>query len=128
MRHRFCSAGPAVAALALAALFESARRARIHDVGAAEERVFRIFNDAPDRIHPPIWAVMQSGSLAAVFVVAGELLRRRRLGDAAAAAITGTAVWAGVKAVKPQIGRGRPERHLDRVSVRGEAQTGLGYP
>jgi len=123
--RRLCLAGPA---WAVAALFESARRARTHEVVAAEERVFRIFNDAPDRIHPPVWAVMQSGSLAAVFVVAGELLRRRRLGDAAAAAITGTAVWAGVKAVKPRIGRGRPEHHLDRVSGRGEAQTGLGYP
>ncbi len=30
--------------------------------------------------------------------------------------------------VKPLIGRGRPEKHLEDVVVRGQAQTGLGYP
>jgi undecaprenyl-diphosphatase len=123
--RRFRRAGPAFAALAL---FESARRARTHDVGAAEQRAFRIFNDGPDQIRAPVWAVMQSGSLAAVFVVSGELCRRGRTRPASVAVVAGTAVWAGVKAVKPLIGRGRPERHLDRVSVRGQAQTGLGYP
>ena len=123
--RRFCRAGPAIAVLAL---FESARRARTHEVGAAEERAFRIFHDGPDEIHGPVWAVMQSGSLAAVYVVAGDLLRRGRPRHAALAVITGTAVWGGVKSVKPHIGRGRPERHLDQVSVRGQAQTGLGYP
>ena len=46
----------------------------------------------------------------------------------ASALVAGTIVWAGVKLVKPVIGRGRPQHHLDRVSVRGQAQTGLGYP
>ena len=115
------------AASATVALFESARRARTHEVSVAEERVFRVFNNAPDEIHVPVWALMQSGSLAAVYVVAGDLLLRRgRPRDAAAAASTGTVVWGGVKAVKTHIGRGRPDRHLDQVSVRGKAQTGLG--
>jgi undecaprenyl-diphosphatase len=97
-------------------------------VTQAEERVFRLANGAPDIAHLPVWAVMQSGSLAAVFVVAAELARRRRPHRATAAVIVGTAVWGGVKAVKPIIGRGRPSRHLDRVAVRGPQQTGLGYP
>jgi len=97
-------------------------------VSAAEERVFHLFNDRPDAIHAPVWAVMQSGSFAAVFVVAGDLLRRGQRRRAVAAAIAGTIAWGGVKKLKPMIGRGRPEHHLDEVKVRGEAQTGLGYP
>jgi membrane-associated phospholipid phosphatase len=114
--------------LASMILIGSARKACTHEVGAAEERVFRLFNDAPDEIELPVWAVMQSGSLAGVFVVAGELLRQRRNHAAAASLITGVAVWGGVKLAKPLVGRGRPEHHLDGVSVRGQAQTGLGYP
>lgn len=115
-------------AVAALALFESARRARTREVGAAEEGMFRAFNDGPDRIHAPVWVVMQSGSLAAVYLVAGELLRRDRPQAAAVAAVAGTAVWGGVKLVKPSVGRGRPAHHLERVSVRGQDQTGLGYP
>jgi undecaprenyl-diphosphatase len=37
-------------------------------------------------------------------------------------------VWAGVKAIKPLVGRGRPACHLDGVSIRGQQQSGLGYP
>jgi membrane-associated phospholipid phosphatase len=117
--------GSGVAALAL---LESARRARTHEVGPTEERVFRTINKAPDGLHVPVWVVMQSGSLAAVYVVAGELLRRNRPRAASIAAIAGTAVWGGVKLVKPFIGRGRPAHHLDRVAVRGHAQSGIGYP
>lgn len=115
-------------AVAAAAVLESARRARARKVSATEERVFRLFNDGPDRIHLPVWVVMQSGSLAAVFVVAGGILRRGRRRSAVLAAVTGTAVWGGIKAVKPLVGRGRPDDHLERVVVRGHPQTGLGYP
>ena len=116
------------ALVASAVLVGSARRARTREVSDAEERAFQIFNDAPNSIHPPVWAVMQAGSLAAVGVVAGGLAHRGRPRVAMAAAISGTLVWVGVKAIKPIIGRGRPDRHLDRVTVRGQPQTGLGYP
>lgn len=115
-------------AAAAVALFDSARRARTHEVGQTEEHVFRIFNDAPDAIHLPVWTVMQSGSLAAVFVVSGELLRQRRTHAAMASLLAGTAVWGGIKLVKPLVGRGRPDRHLEEVAVRGQPQTGLGFP
>ena len=102
--------------------------ARTDGVSTIEERVFRTFNRAPDAIHVPVWAVMQSGSLAAVFVVAGQCVLRRRPRTAVTVAVAGTAVWGGVKLIKPAIGRGRPEHHLDGVLVRGQPQTGLGYP
>lgn len=115
-------------AIAVLALRESSRLARTLEVTRSEERVFRWFNGAPNQIHIPAWVVMQSGSLAGVFVAAGELARRGRPRTATAAALAGTAVWGGVKLIKPHVGRGRPEHHLDDVSVRGQAQTGLGYP
>ena len=122
------SSGPLAAAIGVVVLLQSARRARTHGVGTVEERVFRKFNRAPDAVHVPVWVVMQSGSLAAVFVVAGQLLLGRRARVAVVTAIAGTAVWGGVKLVKPLVGRGRPEHHLDGVLVRGQPQTGLGYP
>jgi len=113
---------------AVALLAESSRRAKRHSVSPREERIFRAFNDAPDAIHVPAWAVMQAGSLAAVFVAAAELTRREQIREAATTFATGFVVWLGVKLVKPMIGRGRPHMHLDDVSVRGQAQTGLGFP
>jgi membrane-associated phospholipid phosphatase len=118
----------AESAVATAVLAESWRRARTLTVSSREEKVFRTFNDAPDQVHIPAWAVMQSGSLAAVLVVSGELVRRGRYDSAAKACTIGVATWAGLKKLKPFVGRGRPERHLEQVSVRGPAQTGLGYP
>jgi len=43
-------------------------------------------------------------------------------------AAVGTTVWAGVKLLKPAIGRGRPDEHLDVVKIRGKPQTGAGFP
>jgi membrane-associated phospholipid phosphatase len=125
MSNRLRLVGATVAA---AVLVGTARRAHSREVSDAEERTFRVFNDAPEFIHLPVWAVMQAGSLAAVGVTAGGLVQRGRPRVAAAAAISGMLVWGGVKAVKPTVGRGRPERHLHDVSVRGREQSGLGYP
>jgi len=43
-------------------------------------------------------------------------------------AIAGSAAWVGVKLIKPVVGRGRPDQHLDDVVIRGHPQSGLGYP
>jgi undecaprenyl-diphosphatase len=42
--------------------------------------------------------------------------------------LSGVAVWAGAKAIKPLVGRARPAALLTEVEVRGRPQTGLGYP
>ncbi|MGI9594614.1 MAG: phosphatase PAP2 family protein [Acidimicrobiales bacterium] len=114
--------------VAAVVLVDSARRARAHRVSPTEACLFRTVNQLPGRAHLPAWTVMQSGSLAAVFVVAAGLARSGRRRTGLAALIAGTAVWAGVKLVKPRVGRGRPSAHLELVSVRGQTQTGLGYP
>ncbi len=114
--------------MAVAALLVSSAAARRREVGRTEERIFRVINGAPDRLHLPVWALMQAGSLAAVFVASAVLRRSGRPQLGRTALVAGVVVWAGVKAVKPLIGRGRPDRHLDLVSVRGPEQSGLGYP
>lgn len=121
--------GDAVDRLAPASLFLlSALRARSGSVGPVEEAVFRRCNGVPDAVHPPVWLLMQSGSLGAVFVAAGAVHRRRGGADSVIVALTGTGVWLGVKAVKPLVGRGRPADHLADVVVRGDGARGLGFP
>lgn len=107
---------------------ESARLARRRRVGPTEARVFRWFNGRSGRIAVPVWAVMQSGSLGAVFVAAGCVARRTDARRAGAVAAVGTSVWIGAKVVKPLVGRGRPAEYLDDTVVRGSPQSGLGYP
>lgn len=128
MHRRTTALRLAVPAIASAAVGWSAVRARTHAVSPAEERAFRLVNDAPDALYPLAWPVMQMGSLGAVFVTAAGVQRTEGRRRAMLVAGIGTAVWGGVKAVKPLVGRGRPAAHLDGVRVRGARQTGLGYP
>jgi membrane-associated phospholipid phosphatase len=102
-----------------------ARRRVVHP---AERQVFHAVNNLPRALAVPITVVMQAGSLPAVFVVAAaeHLARRRRL--SLASAVAGTAVWAGCKALKKSVGRGRPTDHLENPTIRGAAQRGLGFP
>jgi membrane-associated phospholipid phosphatase len=102
-----------------------ARRQRVLD---GEEEVFRTVNDLPDGAHLPVWAVMQSGSFAAVGVVAGGALLARRPKLAVGLGAAGTAAWGAAKLIKRRTGRGRPEAHVEDVNVRGRPQTGLGFP
>ncbi len=110
------------------ALGWSSRVARTGEVPPAEARAFRAVNGAPDALHVALWPVMQAGSLGAVFAAAATVGRRRGLPAAGLVAGVGTAVWGGVKLVKPAVGRGRPAAHLPDVRVRGAEQSGLGYP
>lgn len=114
--------------LSAAVFTASAVRARSRGVSPTEERSFRSVNDAPDALHPVIWPLMQTGSLGSVFVTAAALRRGHRTPRAAVVLAAGSAVWGGIKLVKPLVGRGRPDTLLSDVRVRGPAQTGLGYP
>ena len=126
-QHRSKKLLPVIAG-GLALFTATAKQSRKKVVTSGEERCFRPYNQASDAVHAPVWAVMQMGSLAgalgaaAAYALAGERTTAR------AVAISGTAVWGGVKLVKPFIGRGRPARHLPGVHVRGREQTGLGFP
>jgi glycosyltransferase 2 family protein len=115
-------------ALGLVVLGASTAIARSREVHEVEHRVFRSLNDLPHALHPPIYVVMQSGSLAAVFVAAGIAhgMGHRRLDRAIA--VAGAGAWIGAKAIKRWVRRGRPTGHIEVVHVRGTEDAGLGFP
>ena len=118
-----------VTGLGVASLFVwSIRAAMRPGVSERETVVFRWFNDGPDAIEAPVWALTQAGSLGSVLAASGVLRSRGRSKQALTVLGVGSGVWVGIKLIKPLIGRGRPAHHLDRVVVRGRPQRGLGYP
>lgn len=114
--------------MGLGAFLTGAAHAGMGRVTPLEERLFRRINRLPDGLFLPVWTVMQGGSLGAVGVSAAVAHKLGRPRQAAALGLAGGVMWAGCKAIKPLVGRGRPESHLESVIVRGDDQTGLGYP
>ena len=102
--------------------------ARRRVVDPAEREVFRSINDLPRGLLPPVYVVMQAGSLGAVGVAAAAagLWGRPRL--ASSLGVTGTAVWGGCKVIKNWVGRGRPAEHIAHTTIRGAVAHGLGFP
>lgn len=103
-------------------------RATRGDIDPLEERAMRLANQAPRRAYPLLAGVMQIGSFGGAWVAAGVLWWRGHRPTAVATAAAGTASWVGAKLVKRAVGRGRPADHLPGVTIRGTAQTGLGFP
>lgn len=112
----------------LALFAAAARQSRERVVSPGEERCFRAYNQAGHGVYPPVWAVMQMGSLGGALGAAAAFGMAGKRTTATAVAASGTTIWAGVKLVKPLVGRGRPARHLAGVRVRGKQQSGLGFP
>ena len=122
--RRVLSTGSAAVLLAASAV-----AARSQRVSRAETAVFRAVNDTPDGLHVVAWPVMQMGSLGSVAATSVALhWRRHDVRRTLFVAAAGTAVWVGIKLIKPLTGRGRPADLLPDVNVRGPAQGGLGYP
>ncbi len=120
-----CGIAATVASAALAAMGAIARNGVPH----WDARTFNAINRLPDALYGPVWPVMQLGSLASVGVVAGltRLLDNQpRL--AGKVALAGGGAWLFCKPLKQLIGRPRPDANETEVRIRGEAQTGLGYP
>ena len=117
-----------VASVAVAMLALGAVEARRGTLRGAEARSFARLNAVSDRIHGPVWVVMQLGSLGGTLATGGALaaLVDRRLGHRVAT--VGALSWLGSKAIKPFARRGRPAAVVDVARVLGRAQAGLGYP
>jgi undecaprenyl-diphosphatase len=101
--------------------------ARRPDVTGIEERVMRVINHGPDRPYRPVYVVMQLGSLGGG-LAAGALLTRRDRRTGIATMVAVTAAWGASKVVKRFTGRGRPDAHLEAITIRGAPQRGLGFP
>jgi len=119
---------PIAALVGAAVLGVSWWRASHPRVDELERDAMRFVNRQDDRLHLPLAAVMQFGSLGgswATGAVVAALGHRRR---GAAVATAGTATWLAAKGVKRATGRGRPADHLDGIRIRGGPQRGLGFP
>jgi undecaprenyl-diphosphatase len=110
---------------ALALSTAIARRIAVHP---HEENAFRLVNELPSALFPPVYGVMQAGSLAAVFVVAAVV--QRTVGTKAGVSVftAGFLGWLGSKGIKRWVQRGRPSAHLEDVRMRGPEDRGLGFP
>lgn len=97
-------------------------------VARLEVDLFRLVNDLPAALTPPLQVVMQGGTFGAVWVAAGLGLAARRRRLARDLAVGGTAAWLAAKVVKVLVGRGRPGGVLSGVALHGTTTAGLGFP
>ncbi len=85
-----------------------------HHLSVLERDVFRLVNDLPHALMPPLWVVMQLGARLAPFVIGLVVivgLRRLRLGLSIIAA--GTGAWLVAQLMKSLVERPRPADFLD---------------
>lgn len=122
-----CAIGAGRACAGLAVLAGSLVPLRRDRVGRSEQRVFHLLNRLPDRLHRPLWPVMQLGSLAAAPAAAGVALAAGNRPLATRLLAGGTTAWALAKLVKVVVRRGRPLALLAGVHTRGRAAAGHGY-
>jgi uncharacterized membrane protein YbhN (UPF0104 family)/membrane-associated phospholipid phosphatase/tRNA A-37 threonylcarbamoyl transferase component Bud32 len=106
----------------------SAALAAGRHVSRLEVDLFRLVNDLPAALSPPLQLVMQAGSFGAVWVAGAVALAARRRRVARDLAVTGTAAWLAAKVVKLLVVRGRPGGLLQEVTLRGVTAGGLGFP
>ncbi len=96
-------------------------------VSVFERDLFRLVNDLPAIIEPPLAILMQAGNIVfAAVVVLVALLARRRPAARDLALGAGLA-WLGAKGFKLLVGRARPGDVLAGVVLRG-SHPGVGFP
>ncbi|HEY5149485.1 MAG TPA: phosphatase PAP2 family protein [Mycobacterium sp.] len=102
--------------------------ASTESVSAFELGVFQVVNGLPSWLYGLLWSVMQLGSLAAVFVVAGIALIARRVRMAVELLAGGLLAYYCASGLKDIIGRGRPAEMVTDVVFHGDPSQGLGFP
>jgi undecaprenyl-diphosphatase len=96
-------------------------------VGGLERSLFRVVNDDLRLPYWPVWALMQFGSVVAVYACAALALAYRRYRLTVALLLAGTAAWWAAKAVKALFDRPRPAEILGGVQLRHAPTEGLGF-
>ncbi|HZD73210.1 MAG TPA: phosphatase PAP2 family protein [Actinomycetota bacterium] len=114
-------------AAAVALLIATAELVHRNRVAALEVDAFRLVNDLPGFLYPPVWAVMQLGNLLAVPALTALAALTRRFRLAANLLVAGVGVWFLAILVKGLVERARPTHFLTDVHIRGASATGLGY-
>ncbi|MDP9219431.1 MAG: phosphatase PAP2 family protein [Actinomycetota bacterium] len=84
-------------------------------------------NTLPDRLHAPLWTVMQSGALAAPVVAGGVAWAAGQRRLAGRLAFSGLTAYVVAKAVKRAVGRGRPLDLVSGITARGKPAGGNGF-
>jgi undecaprenyl-diphosphatase len=92
-----------------------------------EEDLFRLFNDLPEFLYVPLWALMQLGNLFVVPVASALALLFRRVRLAIELAVAGVFVWLLAKVIKDLFERGRPGELLEDVTLHDTAVLGQGF-
>lgn len=101
--------------------------ARDRRVGAWEQVGMRRVNGLPERLHYPLWVVMQAGTAGAPVVAGGLALATGRPALARRLTTSGLAAYVLAKWVKRLIRRGRPGELVTGVLIRGRPASGHGY-
>jgi glycosyltransferase 2 family protein len=109
-------------------LIASLLEVRRPELPAYEERLFRLANDADERLRVPVRAVMQAGTFITVPAVALIAFLTGRRSLAARILVAGTTAWFGAKAIKSLGGRDRPAGVLgEGVHLREGIEGNLGW-
>jgi membrane-associated phospholipid phosphatase len=127
-RGRGRHADVARAVVALATTLGSAMIARTPGLSRAELFVFRRVNGLTPSFELPLAAVMQLGSLGAVFAAAGVAMLARRRKVALQLLTSGGIAYIGARVVKIIVARERPGLLIAEVLLRGRPQSGRGFP
>lgn len=98
------------------------------EVSDRERAIFHAANDLSRLPHGAVWAPMQYGTFATVFVVAGLAVVTKRPRLATGLLLSGTSAYVLAKATKRAVGRGRPASEVDDVTIRGKEEGDLGFP
>ena len=112
---------------ALAVLLVSIKLVNRNHIDELEIDAFRLVNDLPAVLYPPMWVVMQFGNVLVVPVLAGVAALTRRYRLAVNLAVAGFGCYFLAILVKNLVHRGRPSQFLPDVNLHGPAASGLGY-
>jgi uncharacterized membrane protein YbhN (UPF0104 family)/membrane-associated phospholipid phosphatase/tRNA A-37 threonylcarbamoyl transferase component Bud32 len=113
--------------VALASFLALALFASANTLGTLERDIFRVVNDLPEWLSPPLTAVMQLGALPAAPAAGAIALLFRRWRRARDMVLGGVGAWLLASAAKGLVGRGRPAAFLTDLVIRGN-HPGLGFP
>jgi undecaprenyl-diphosphatase len=97
-------------------------------VSAIERGLFHAVNGLPSWLYRPVWLVMQLGSLAAVFVVAGVAVVLGRFRLALELLAAGLLAYLAALELKGLVARARPTELVHDVVIHGSRAQGLGFP